>query len=74
MDGEIDVDKDETNDAEIQSEFRIWQCVLCGFMYDEAAGMPEDGIAPGTRWEDIPDDWVCPECSATKIDFEMVEI
>lgn len=74
MDGEIDVDKDETDDAEIQSEFRVWQCVLCGFMYDEAAGMPEDGIPPGTRWEDIPDDWVCPECSATKIDFEMVEI
>lgn len=74
MDGEIDVDKDETNDAEIQSEFRVWQCVLCGFMYDEAVGMPEDGIPPGTRWEDIPDDWVCPECSATKIDFEMVEI
>ena len=35
-----------------------WQCVVCGFVYDEQAGLAEEGIAPGTRWEDIPDDWV----------------
>ena len=54
--------------------FKIWQCILCGFMYDEAAGMPQDGIAPGTRWKDVPSSWICPECSATKADFEMIEI
>lgn len=39
-----------------------WQCVVCGFIYDEAEGWPDDGIAPGTRWEDVPEDWVCPDC------------
>jgi rubredoxin len=53
---------------------KVWQCVLCGFTYDEAAGMPSDGIPPGTRWADVPADWVCPDCSAPKSDFEMVEI
>ena len=48
------------------------QCVVCGFIYDEAAGMPEEGIAPGTRWEDIPADWKCPDCGVAKADFEMV--
>lgn len=49
-----------------------WVCVLCGFVYDEALGIPEEGIAPGTRWEDVPEDWSCPHCSAGKADFEMV--
>ena len=51
-----------------------WQCILCGFIYDEAAGIPDEGIAPGTRWEDVPADWICPNCAAGKADFEMVEI
>jgi len=49
-----------------------WQCVVCGFIYDESSGLPEDGIAPGTRWEDIPVDWECPDCGVAKADFEMV--
>ena len=36
---------------------KIWECLICGFVYDESLGMPEDNIAPGTPWEDIPDDW-----------------
>ena len=40
----------------------------------EAKGWPEDGLAPGTRWEDIPEDWSCPDCGAAKSDFEMVEV
>lgn len=60
----------EAADAPLQT----WQCILCGFVYDEAAGMPEDGIAPGTRWSDVPQTWICPDCSATKADFEMIEI
>jgi len=56
------------------SDFRKWQCFFCGFLYDEALGRPDDGIAPGTSWEEIPDDWACPDCGATKADFYMVEI
>lgn len=51
-----------------------WQCIVCGFIYDEAEGWEEDGIAPGTAWEDVPEDWVCPECGVAKEDFEMIEI
>jgi rubredoxin len=53
---------------------RKWQCLFCGFVYDEALGLPEEGIAPGTRWEDVPGDWCCPHCSVTKADFEMVPL
>lgn len=51
-----------------------WQCVICGFIYDEALGWPDEGIAPGTRWEDVPADWLCPDCGASKADFEMIEL
>ena len=53
---------------------RNWMCVVCGFIYSEAAGLPEEGIAPGTRWEDVPDTWTCPDCGVTKDDFEMIEV
>lgn len=55
-------------------EYRTWMCVVCGFVYDEAAGLPAEGIAPGTRWEDVPPNWTCPECGTRKEDFEMVRI
>ncbi len=45
-------------------------CSVCGFVYDEAKGIPEAGIVPGTRWENLPKDWVCPICGATKSEFE----
>ena len=48
-----------------------WQCIQCGFVYDEAKGLPDDGIAPGVTWKDLPDDWVCPDCGAGKEDFEL---
>lgn len=51
-----------------------YMCLLCGFIYDEEKGWPDDGIAPGTRWDQIAEDWVCPECGASKTDFTMVEI
>lgn len=51
-----------------------YQCAICGWVYDEASGSPEEGIAPGTRWEEIPDDWECPVCGAGKGDFEMVPV
>ena len=49
--------------------YKTWMCLICGFIYDEAAGAPEEGIAPGTRWKDLPHDWSCPECHARKEDF-----
>jgi len=55
-------------------QFKTWMCLICGFVYDEAAGLPDEGIAPGTRWDDVPMNWTCPECGARKEDFEMVEI
>lgn len=55
-------------------EHKTWMCLICGWIYDEAAGLPDEGIAPGTRWEQVPPNWTCPECGARKEDFEMVEI
>ncbi|WP_240866810.1 rubredoxin [Streptomyces gilvus] len=54
--------------------FRKWMCLNCGYIYDEEVGDPEEGLVPGTRWEDIPDDWTCPDCGTSKAEFEMVEI
>ena len=45
-------------------------CVVCGYVYDEAVGDPDSGIAPGTKFEDLPDDWVCPVCGVSKDQFE----
>ncbi len=56
------------------SGLKKWQCELCAFAYDETKGMPEEGIAAGTRWEDVPDTWSCPDCAASKSDFQMVEL
>ena len=48
-------------------------CLNCEFVYDEAEGMPEYDIPPGTRWEDLDEDWICPVCGSEKVDFELVE-
>lgn len=53
---------------------RTWMCLTCGWLYDESEGDPTSGLAPGTRWEDVPMNWTCPECGARKDDFEMVAI
>ncbi len=54
--------------------FKRYLCLGCGFLYDEALGLPEEGIAPGTRWADVPDTYCCPDCGTPKVLFEMVEI
>ena len=54
--------------------FKTYMCLICGFIYDEEAGLPDEGIEPGTRWDDVPVNWICPECDARKDDFELVEI
>lgn len=49
-----------------------YQCTICGYVYDEAKGVPDQGIAPGTKWEDLPEDFVCPECGVGKDMFELL--
>ena len=49
-----------------------WQCVVCGFIYDESLGLPDEGFPAGTLWADIPESWSCPDCGVAKADFEMV--
>lgn len=57
-----------------EQPFTKWQCIVCGWIYDEETGCPEENIAPGTRWQDVPEDWMCPDCGVGKEDFEMIEI
>lgn len=56
-----------------QDDFKRYICKVCGYIYDEAKGDPDSGLAPGTRFEDIPDDWYCPDCNVTKADFTALE-
>ena len=55
-------------------ELQTWMCLICGWIYSEEEGLPEEGIAPGTRWADVPEYWKCPECGVGKEEFEMVAI
>ena len=48
-------------------------CTICGYTYDPEEGDPDGGIAPGTAFEDIPEDWCCPVCGVTKAEFESVQ-
>lgn len=48
-------------------------CDLCGYVYDPAVGDLDNGVEPGTAFEDVPQDWVCPECGASKDDFSPVD-
>jgi len=52
---------------------KTWVCNICGLIYEEEKGWPDDGIAPGTKWEDVPANWICPECGVSKADFDMIE-
>jgi rubredoxin len=51
-----------------------WKCQVCGFVYDEQQGLPEEGVVAGTLWQDIPEDWYCPDCGMSKSDFIMTEV
>ena len=50
-----------------------YKCIVCGYIYDPEEGEPDGGISPGTPFEEIPDDWVCPVCGVMKEDFEEAE-
>lgn len=55
------------------SGYRRWQCSVCGEIYDEAEGCEESGLAPGTRFEDLPEDWICPACGSAKDQYTLLE-
>ncbi|MEM1578319.1 MAG: rubredoxin [Archaeoglobaceae archaeon] len=50
-----------------------YQCTVCGYVYNEDEGDPESNVPPGTKWENLPNEWVCPVCGATKDQFEKIE-
>lgn len=54
--------------------YKRYICLICAYVYDEEKGAPDEGIPAGTKWEDVSEDWVCPDCGAGKDEFEMVEI
>jgi len=56
-----------------RASMKKYVCSACGYVYDPAVGDPDSGVAPGTAFEDIPDDWVCPVCGVGKEDFEVSE-
>jgi len=51
-----------------------WECEICGYIYDEAVGDSDEGLEPGTCWEELPDDWQCPDCGASKQEFQQVRL
>ena len=55
-------------------EYKRYMCIVCGWIYDESLGAPDEGIPPGTLWDAVPLNWACPDCGSTKEDFEMVVI
>ena len=55
-------------------KYKKWECIVCGLIYVLFLLWPDDGIEPGTAWEDVPEDWLCPECGVGKEDFDMIEI
>lgn len=57
----------------VKPKMAKYECLVCGWVYDEETGDPDSGIDPGTKFEDLPDDWVCPMCGAGKEDFEKLE-
>ncbi|MCK5877389.1 MAG: rubredoxin [Candidatus Marithrix sp.] len=58
----------------MSDEYKSYKCSTCNFIYNEADGIPDEGIAPKTRWEDIPQNWVCPKCGVSKEEFVLIEI
>ena len=54
--------------------YKRYICLVCGFIYDEALGWPQDGIPPGTIWDEVPENWYCPECGVGKEAFQMMEL
>lgn len=62
-----------TPNAHVDVRMKKYMCLICGHIYDEALGDPDTGIPPGTKWEDVPPNWTCPDCGARKEDYELLE-
>nr|WP_073166720.1 rubredoxin [Pseudomonas asturiensis] len=56
------------------AESGVWMCLICGWIYNQQLGDPDSGVPPGTAWDDVSDDWTCPECGVSKLDFNMVRL
>lgn len=59
--------------ATVEQPCAQYMCTVCGWIYDEAEGLPEVGLSPGTRWRDVPEDFLCLECGETKDAFERID-
>ena len=66
-------EKPKTKLAKGVQNMKKYKCLMCGYVYDPAVGDPENGVEPGTAFDNLPDDWVCPDCGAGKDEFEPVE-
>ncbi len=60
--------------GELVMVMKKYKCIVCGWVYDESLGAPKEGAELAQKWENIPEDWVCPDCGASKSEFEIVEI
>jgi rubredoxin len=65
--------KKECAVSDVIVEYKSWVCLICGWIYNEEDGLPEEGIAAGTRFAEIPEDWRCPLCDVSKAEFSVVE-
>lgn len=68
----VEPEKKESKEETEISKNTKYECLVCGYIYDPEKGDPENGIPPGTAFEDLPDDWMCPDCGADKEDFEAM--
>lgn len=62
------------SEKNIKNEYKKYICIVCGWIYDELKGYPEEGIQPKTKWKDISNSFKCPDCGMSKNDFQMIEI
>lgn len=56
-----------------EDKMEKWECLVCGYIYDPEKGDPDNGVESGTSFEELPENWVCPECGASKEQFEKIE-
>ncbi|MBU3002486.1 rubredoxin [Paraglaciecola arctica] len=59
--------------GQVKNSNKVWHCDACGFTYSEKLGLPDEGIPAGTAWEDVPEDWYCPDCGVGKDDFTLMD-
>ena len=65
--------KKQEKNKEKELKMKKYKCLMCGYIYDPEVGDPENGVEAGTSFEDLPDDWVCPDCGVGKDEFESIE-